>query len=346
MRSLKFFGLLIIWMVSATSGLYAQVETIAEFQGLQLTGVTVSEGGRIFVNFPRWREGVPLAVAEVNPETGAYSPYPNEDWNAWEINQPPREDAFMAVQSVVSKGNELFVLDTRNPMFAGVKDAPRIFVFNLETNELVRTYIFSEGSYLPGSYINDLRVDVKRRKIYLTDSGEGALLLLDAVSGESTRLLADHPSTKAETDHLTVDGQRWDAKVHADGIAFDVLSDLIYYHSLTGYTLYAIKASALNGDRQDRLKGIKKLGTTAAPDGMITDDLGNLYFADLENHKIQYRDPQGVIHTLLEGDMVSWADTFSIHNGYLYYTNSRIHQASGDISGLKFQLNRVSLPSE
>lgn len=31
----------------------------------QVTGVTVSERGRIFVNFPRWTEDPPVSVAEV-----------------------------------------------------------------------------------------------------------------------------------------------------------------------------------------------------------------------------------------------------------------------------------------
>ena len=37
---------------------------VATFQQ-QVTGVTVSEDGRIFVNFPRWTEDVAVSVAEV-----------------------------------------------------------------------------------------------------------------------------------------------------------------------------------------------------------------------------------------------------------------------------------------
>ena len=82
---------------------------------------------------------------------------------------------------------------------------------------------------------------------------------------------------------------------------------------------------------------------TAAPDGMIFDQKGNLYYADLEHNKIDYITPNGTIKTLVEGDKVKWADTFSIYDGYLYYTNSRINEASGDISDLKFTINKVDI---
>ncbi len=43
----------------------AQLETVATFDGPLLTGVTVSNDGRIFVNFPQWGEKPPYTVGEV-----------------------------------------------------------------------------------------------------------------------------------------------------------------------------------------------------------------------------------------------------------------------------------------
>jgi sugar lactone lactonase YvrE len=90
---------------------------------------------------------------------------------------------------------------------------------------------------------------------------------------------------------------------------------------------------------------VKFEATTAAPDGMIFDQAGNLYFADLENNKIQYIKPDGSIHTLVEGDAIRWADTFSIYDNYLYFTNSRINEVSGDIANMTFSLNKIKLAS-
>ena len=58
-----------------------RLEEVAKFDH-QVTGVTVSEDGRIFVNFPRWSEDVPVPVAEVKQD-GSIAPYPNDEWNAW-----------------------------------------------------------------------------------------------------------------------------------------------------------------------------------------------------------------------------------------------------------------------
>ena len=46
----------------------AKIEDVASFKGAQVTGVTVSDKGRIFVNFPRWREQIPCSVAEVRKD--------------------------------------------------------------------------------------------------------------------------------------------------------------------------------------------------------------------------------------------------------------------------------------
>jgi hypothetical protein len=43
------------------------------------TGVTVSQKGRIFVNFPRWGDEVPFTVAEVRE--GKAIAYPDEAMN-------------------------------------------------------------------------------------------------------------------------------------------------------------------------------------------------------------------------------------------------------------------------
>ncbi len=41
------------------------LEPVAHFDGAMPTGVTVSQKGRIFVNFPKWGDEVPFTVAEV-----------------------------------------------------------------------------------------------------------------------------------------------------------------------------------------------------------------------------------------------------------------------------------------
>ena len=326
-----------------TDSITNQVQEVAAFKGQQVTGVTVSTKGRIFVNFPRWRKGVENSVVEITPDNQKIA-YPNKEWNSWEIGNAVEDQKFIGVQSVVAFENKLYVLDTRNPLFGTVLDAPRLFVFDLTTNKLEKTYLLQKDSYYPNSYINDLRVDTKNNKIYCTDSGRAGLIVLDMTSGKSTRVLDNHFSTKAEQSYLTFEKKKWENTINSDGIALDTKNDLLYYHALTGYSLYSVPTQVLaNGTDKEVEKSVKLVAKTAAPDGMILDENGTLYFADLENNKIMYRKQDGSIHTLVEGEKIRWADTFSIYNNYLYFTNSRINEVTADISKMTFTVNKIRL---
>ncbi len=98
-----------------SKGAKALITEVASFTGMQVLGVAISEKGRLFANFPRWRKGVPVAVVEVNQQDGSYAPYPNQEMNCWEIGQPVSEDVLVAVQSVVTFEDRPYVPDTGNP---------------------------------------------------------------------------------------------------------------------------------------------------------------------------------------------------------------------------------------
>jgi sugar lactone lactonase YvrE len=317
-------------------------EEVATFTGQQVTGVTVTDQGRVFVNFPRWREGVIASVKEV--KNGQSKAFPNDKWNDWEIGQAVNDSVFVAVQSVVAFKNELYVLDTRSPLFKGVIGAPKLFVFDLRTNALKRIYTFPKDSFHKDSYINDLRVDEANGSIYLTDSGHAGLIVLTIDTGKAKRVLDNHFSTKAELDHLTINGKEWKNTIHSDGIALNPINHKLYFHALTGYTLYTIDVQTLlTGTEAEMEKAVEKVAKTAAPDGMIFDATGNLYYADLEKNSIMKMDASGVITTIASGDQVRWADTFSIYDNELYYTNSRINEIAGSISTMNFNLNKIKL---
>lgn len=326
-----------------TAAVVNQVQEVASFTGQQVTGVSLSATGRIFVNFPRWRKGVENSVVEITKDNQKIS-FPNKQWNSWEIGQAVNNQKFVGVQSVVVFEDKLYVLDTRNPLFGKVLDAPRIFVFNLNNSNLEKTYILQKGSYYPSSYINDLRVDKKNNKIYCTDSGRGGLILIDMSTSKTTRYLDNHFSTQAEQAFLTFNGKKWRNTVHSDGIALDDKNGVLYYHALTGYSLYCIPTAIIvQGNENEIEKSVQLIAKTAAPDGMILDADETLYFADLENNKIMMRTKTGAIKTLASGEKVKWADTFSIYNSYLYFTNSRINEVSGDISKMTFTVNKIKI---
>lgn len=321
----------------------AQAELVKAVQGTQITGVTVAKDGRIFVNAPNWRDSVPFAVAQIDPQADTLTPYPDEASNRCVADSEAREDCFLAVQSVVAHEGKMYVLDTRNPKLQTVVDAPRLFVVDLATNKITDTLKLNREAYHDDSYINDLRVDSATQRIYLTDSNHPGLVVYDLTSNDSYRILDGLASASAEFASFEVAGTPVNMTVHADGIALDTRNHTLYFHALSGYTLYAVDTHAIGKDKNVG-KAVRKVATTGAPDGMILDERGNLYLADLEHNEVQYLTPSMDLHTLVKGDAVSWADTFSIHDDYLYYTNSKIQHAGQDVSDMSFEVYRVQLP--
>ena len=320
------------------------IQKLASVKGTQITGVTVSDKGEVFVNAPTWRSGVEFAVAKIS-DSGHFEAYPNKELNSCVASVRVSDDCFLAVQSVVAHNDKLYILDTRNPQFKGVKDAPRIFVVNLEMNKVENILTLSSDAYHSDSYINDLRIDEKTNRIYMTDSGHAGLVIYNLDDNSSYRILDNHKFTRAETSTLDIAGTPFTNTVHSDGIALDSQHDIVYFHALSGYTLYAISTRDIQPVSNDNIaRKVRKIATTGAPDGMIYQD-GILYLADLEKQLVQYLTPDFTLHTLVDGDAVNWADTFSLHDNSLYYTNSKIQDAGSDVSQMEFEVYKVALPS-
>jgi sugar lactone lactonase YvrE len=319
---------------------------IANFKGAQVTGVTMSESGRMFANFPRWRDNLPFSVVEVMKD-GSHKPYPNDRWNTW--NGRPEKNHFTCVQSVYAHGNHLYVLDPSSPEMKGVVGRPKLYRFNLANNKLDKTWEFNETAAPANSYLNDLRIDDAAKKIFITDSGMGGIVVLDMKSGESKRVLDKHPSTKSENISLTVDKTEFTKKIHSDGIALSPVDNKLYYHALTGYNLYRVPAEALETNLRDEtslVKQVEKVGITPAPDGMIFDKEGNLYMADLERNAVSYRTPEGDIRILIQDERLKWPDTFTMDGNDLIFTDSLLQKAEvgKPVDEMNFKIYKVALP--
>ena len=290
----------------------------------QWTGVAVDNKGRIFVNYPKWSDDVPISVAEiVNGEPVAY---PNKDWNNRE-----NTESFVAVQSVVvDKKNRLWILDTRNPLFKGVmKGGPMLYQFNLESNQKEQVYQFPEGVYQLNSYFNDVRIDTDKEVVYMTDSGDGAIIVLDLNTRESRRLLDHHVSTESEMDYLICDGKKWENSVHSDGIALSPDHEYLYYIALTAHSLYRIETNALlNKNLKEealavKVESVKKIPAT---DGMMFDKAGNLWLGGLENNSVNKINSNGELTSVVQDNSIRWADSFAEDTmGNIYFTTSQIH---------------------
>ena len=322
------------------------IEQVAAFTGPMPTGITVSRGGRIFVNFPRWGDQVDFTVAEL--KNGRAIAYPNP-----EINRPNTGDiskSLVSVQSVVvDPQDRLWILDTGSIEFGPTSyGGPKLIGVDLKQNRIFKTILFPQEVALPTTYLNDVRFDLRRGKAgmaFITDSsdqGPNGIIVVDLDSGKSWRRLNDHPSTKAEPNFLpSVEGQPLMTrlpdqppsyiKMGADGIAISADGQRLFYCALASRRLYSVSVDALVNEQLDDaqvVETVEDLGDKGGgSDGLESDAQNQVYLSNYEQNAIYRRLSSGIIETLVSDPRILWPDTLSVaSDGYLYFTANQLHR--------------------
>jgi len=325
------------------------LEPVAYFNGAMPTGVTVSQQGRIFVNFPKWGDDVQFTVAELRK--GEAVAYPDVEINQTDLNDLAA--AFVSVQSVVvDPVDRLWILDTGSPLFQPTKyGGPKLVCINLNTGQVNKRILFPQEVALPTTYLNDVRFDLRRGSegmAFITDSaqkGPNGIIVVDLASGQSWRRLHDHPSTKAEelqTFLPIVEGRpfleqqsdgsvKQGASMGSDGIAISSDGARLYYCPLGSRNLYSVSTDAL----ADRSLDERKVGNTVidegdrggASDGLESDAAGYIYSTNYEHNAILRRGADRKWETVIHHPCLLWPDTLSVAaDGYLYVTANQLHR--------------------
>lgn len=319
----------------------ARLEQVATFPDRQVTGITVSRTGRVFVCLPRWTVDVPVSVAELRD--GELRPYPDAAWNAYRNTDPTMpERRFVCVQSVVvDPADNLWVLDPAAPGQQGpVRNGPKMVRVDLRTNEVAQVIAIPPTVAPPGSYLNDVRFSPDGRWAYATDSGTpGGIAVVDLRAGRARRVLHDHPSVRFEEGVIpTVDGaplRRPDGRppqFAADGIALSPDGATLYWQALTGKSLYAVPTAVLRDLNAPAARigaAVRKVGETHPADGFWMDVAGRLYVTNFETDAVEVAERLGAaLQVLVRDERLRWPDTLSQGpDGALYVTASHIQDS-------------------
>ncbi|WP_024643416.1 L-dopachrome tautomerase-related protein [Pseudomonas syringae] len=329
-----------------------KLEQVHAFYDAMPTGVTVSEKGRIFVNFPRWGDKVLFTVGEIRD--GKVVAYPDLAVNRENPKDPG--DGLISVQSVVADGKgRVWLLDTAAPEFSSPRPGgAKLVAVDLASNKIVKRLVFPDNVILPGTYVNDMRFDFRKGSegtVYVTDSsvsGPGAIIVMDIASGQAVRRLSGAKATSADPDFVPVvegvqvlgqgpDGKHKPVTVASDGIALSADGKTLYFSPLSSRHLYSVATDLLNDSKVTEPQlaaAVKDLGEKGASDGLESDADGTVYAGDYEHNAIRKRLPNGDWETVAHDPRMLWPDTLSIGpDGYLYFIVNQLHRQAGFNSG-------------
>jgi sugar lactone lactonase YvrE len=339
------------------------LETVKAFEDdFRLVGIGVSAKGRVFATAPASRARSRYSMVEVNPKTGAITPYPDAAWNNFN-EQADGKSQWISVQALwVDKNDHLWALDSSLPKLDQERLPPKLVEFDLGTNKVIRQYDFN-AVVSPKDSLNDLRIDVVHNYAYLTNIGsKGSLVVLDLKTGKARQVLIGDRSTFADPkQHLMIgkeialrpDGS--EVAIHADGIAMSPDGRWLYYRPLTDHNYWRVPTAALrdeNFSEADLSKKVEYLGSSALTGGLIMDQQSTLYGGDLEHSTVVAitRTPSHTLDAKVfvrDPGKLSWADGFAISGGYLYIADSHLWEIAfkNDLprSG-PFTIFKVKLP--
>jgi sugar lactone lactonase YvrE len=288
------------------------------------TGIAVTDEERVFVCYPR--EGnIPFSVAEVVDETEV--PYPNMEWNNWSLTCNGSQH-FVSVNSVyIDKNGYLWILDSGSILGNCLCGCAKLIKVDLATDSIVQIIPFNNTVVNDSCYLNDVRIDTERNFAYISESGQGSIIVVDLTTGNMRKLLYKHPTVLGEEMPLCVSSQIFICKGNVNGIALTQNGNYLYYKPLTSYDLFRIPTDLLRDSTLNQSNvenGVEFVCTTLPSDGMEFDHHGRLFMTGIEDNAIYYLTPGLTLLTAIVDSRIKYPEGISItENDEVYFTTTR-----------------------
>ena len=176
--------------------------TVASSGNVMITNAAVSPSGRLFGNFPRWTNVPTPSVGEATAD-GGFTPFPGGDWNEWRPGLSP-DGRFVCTHGLhADRENNLWAIDDASPHHGPmVEGGAKLVRIDLANNRVSRAYPLGPDLAPPGAVLSHMRVD--KQFLYVTDSGFGAIVVIDRETGRGHRTLEGARCSRADTSIVPV----------------------------------------------------------------------------------------------------------------------------------------------
>jgi sugar lactone lactonase YvrE len=335
MRTAALFLASAMFLIAPVSTRAGNLTEVARSPKYAWSGVAVSRAGRIFVEFPRFQDqkGNP-SIAEILPD-GTLKPYPGGEWSQWAPGEPIG-NAFVSTNTMHifdQDPDSLWVIDTAAPFQRkALAGGPKVVKIDLRTNSVARVYPLGRDAVPENGYLNDIRLG--KGVAYLTESGTGAILVLDLKTGNVRRLLSNSAVTKADPRRIPVaEGSEMRKlsgevlRVNADAIELSPDGRWLYFAPVDG-PLRRVKTADLRNPKlseEELARRVEIYADIPTIGGSAMDRKGNIYLSDVTHSQISVLTPDRKIRTLVQDRRLIWPDAlFLAPDGYLYIPAAQI----------------------
>ncbi|XP_066592904.1 dopaminechrome tautomerase [Prorops nasuta] len=224
------------------------------------TGIEIG-WNRIFISVPRLRDGVPATLNFIprnippgsSPQLHAY---PSWDWHGAGIGDLNCSKLISVYRIRIDRCNRLWVVDSG--IMTSIDDfrvvcPPKIVVFDLQTDRLVRLYTFPRQSLRPNSLLTNMIIDDVTATtcddvfVYISDTTGPGIVVFDGATDRSWRVL--HTSMFPDPSFSTyqIGGDSFELMDGVVGLAFSPQLNTLYYQPLATNLLFSVPTSALQG---------------------------------------------------------------------------------------------------
>jgi sugar lactone lactonase YvrE len=317
-------------------GLSGKVEIVARIPAPDPSGIAVI-GDRLFLSFPRHDGDHPGPVL-AEWKDGSLVPFPSAALSGGGADRKPSERLISPHGLTADPKGRLWVIDDGKIKGRPIPPGGAKLLGIDPATGAVFAHVLLDQATLPGSHLNDLRVDLTHGSAgtaYISDSsfdGHPALVVVDIASGRQRRVLAGDKSVLADPGFLTFLGGRPLRADPArpsfpgggvDGVTLSRDSDRLYYAPLSSHRLYSLPTALLAdfaADDAALARAVVDAGEKGSADGLATDPWGRIYTTAAEHDAIFRRNGDNSFDLIARDPRFVWPDGIFADSHYVYVT--------------------------
>lgn len=284
----------------------------------------VSREGRLFTTIHPTRKGNMQVIEIVDNK---HIPFPNHEKQSTATTTS--NDKFDTPLGIVfDSKNRLWMVDVGLNI-----GKTRVFAYDIDTKEELYRFDIPEELAPKTGFVQDLSIDEKNDFVYLADAVNTGIIVID-IKKQTFRRIVDLPSMQYEDIDMVIDNKVQyylgnPIRISIDPITISKDRETLYYGAMNGTKWYKLPTKSIRDGASDEeiIKQITVMGKKPISDGAATDDDGNHYFTNLQEHSIDKLSKDGTLSTLKKHAFFDWPDSIRIHGDWLYIASNQVHKS-------------------